>query len=373
MALNLLVINWQDPEHPLAGGAEVHLQEVFGRLVQTFGYRVTLLACSFPHAAPETQIRGIRVLRRGPRNLFNYVVPWVYLRELAHEPFDFVVEDLNKLPFYTRFYARQPVVALLHHFFGKTIYQETSFLPATYVYWAERSVGKLYRGVPFVAVSQSSRDDLVRMGIPAQDIRVIYNGTPSDMQPGPARFPDPTVIYLGRLKRYKRGDRVLKAFAQVRQQLPQARLLVVGDGDARPLLESLAQRLGIAEAVTFTGFAAADTKRELLQRAWVFVTTSPKEGWGIVSMEAQACGTPAVVWNAPGLRETVRHGETGFIVESVEETAQRLLEILRNPALRDRLGQAATRWAHSFSWDQAAREFHTFFMELKERHPRTPH
>ncbi len=367
MSLNLLVINWQDPQHPLAGGAEVHLQEVFGRLVNTYGYRVTLLACSFEGAEPETRIQGMRVLRRGPRNLFNYVVPWVYLRELRHEPFDFVVEDLNKLPFYARFYVRQPVVALLHHFFGKTIYQETSTLPATYVYLAERSVGKLYRGLPFVAVSRSSRDDLIRLGIPPQDIRVIYNGTPPDMVPGTERFPEPTVVYLGRLKRYKRGDRVLRAFAEVLQHLPNARLFVVGDGDARPLLEQMARDLGISRAVTFTGFVPAETKRELLQKAWAFVTTSPKEGWGIVSMEAQACGTPAVVWNAPGLRETVRHGETGFIVESVEETARRLLEILRSPDLRDRLGRAATRWAHTFTWDQAAREFHEFFEALRHR------
>ncbi len=367
MAFNLLLVNWQDPEHPLAGGAEVHLQEVFGRLVNHYGYRVTLLACRVPDAPPETTIRGIRVLRRGPRNLFNYVVPWVYLRELHDEPFDFVVEDLNKLPFYARFYARQPVVAVLHHFFGKTIFQETSWLPATYVYLAERSVGKLYRGVPFVAVSRSSRDDLIRLGIPARDIRVIYNGTPPHMVPGPERFPDPTLVHLGRLKRYKRSDRVLQAFARVRQQIPTARLLVVGDGDARPELESLARHLGIADAVTFTGFVSEETKRELLQKAWVFVATSPKEGWGIVSMEAQACGTPAVVWNAPGLRETVRHGETGFIVESVEETAQRLLDLLQNADLRQRMGQAATRWAHTFSWDQAAHQFHEWFTELKRK------
>ncbi len=365
MGLNLLVINWQDPEHPLAGGAEVHLQEVFGRLVQQYDYRVTLLACSFSGAAPNTTLQGIRVLRRGPRSLFNYVVPWVYLRELRNEAFDLVVEDLNKLPFYSRFYVRAPVVALLHHFFGKTIYQETSLLPATYVYLAERNVGKLYRGIPFIAVSQSSRDDLVQMGIPPQDIRVIYNGTPPDMVPGNERFPNPTVIYLGRLKRYKRGDRALRAFARVRQHLPQARMLVVGDGDARPLLERLAHELNIADAVAFTGFVPAETKRELLQKSWVFVTTSPKEGWGIVSMEAQACGTPAVVWNAPGLRETVRHSETGFIVESVEETAQRLLELLQNADLRHRMAQAATRWAHTFSWDRAAQQFHEFFTELR--------
>ncbi len=364
MSFRLLVINWQDPEHPLAGGAEVHFRELFSRLVQQYGYEVTLLACSFPGAAPETELDGIRILRRGSRNTFNFVVPWVYRRELSHEPFDLVIEDLNKIPFYTRFYVSQPKLALLHHFFGRTIYQETNPLFATYVYLTERSVPKLYRGIPFVSVSQSTKEDLVRHGIPERDVTVIYNGVSPFYQPSDEEFERPTLLYLGRLKKYKRVDQVFQVFQRVREELPDAQLIVVGDGDARPGLMSLAQSMGLAPAVRFTGFVSEEEKREYLQKSWVILNTSPKEGFGLVVLEAQACGTPAVVLDSPGLRETVRPGETGYIVSTLAEMAERTLRILRDPALRARLRQAAVAWARTFSWDRSAHEFHHLIQRL---------
>ncbi len=358
MSFRLLVINWQDPEHPLAGGAEVHFQEVFSRLVHQYDYQVTLLACSFPGAPSETEIEGIRVLRRGSRSTFNFIVPWVYRQELRQEPFDLVIEDLNKIPFYTRFYIATPKLALLHHFFGRTIYQETHPILATYVYLTERSVPKLYRGIPFVAVSQSTKEDLVRHGIPERDVTVIYNGVSDFYFPTFEVYDRPTVLYLGRLKKYKRIDLVLQVFREILREILDARLLIVGDGDARPGLMQLAKDLGLESSVTFTGFVSEEAKRTYLQKSWVILNTSPKEGFGLVVLEAQACGTPAVVLNSPGLRETVRHGETGWIASSLEEMTQQTLQILKDPSLRTRMGKAAVNWARTFSWDRAAEEFH---------------
>ena len=366
--MRILVINWQDRAHPLAGGAEVHLHEVFGRLARK-GHEITVLACRFPGAEPETVLDGMRIVRRGPRPIFNFFVPFVYRRELAQEPFDLVVEDLNKIPFYARFYARAPVVAILHHFFGTVIYQETNPLFGSYVYLTERSVPKLYRGIPFAVVSQGTKADLVRAGMPPETIRVIYNGVHERFRPGEEKSPFPLLVYLGRLKRYKRVDLALEVFQKVRRAFPKAQMWIIGEGDARPGLERLARRMGLASSVRFFGFVSEEEKVQALQKAWVLLNTSPKEGFGLVSVEAQACGTPAVVFDSPGLNETVVPGQTGFVVPfgDTEAMARRILDLFQNPALRERMSGAAARWGRSFSWDRTARETEAFLLEAIQR------
>lgn len=366
--MRLLVINWQDRAHPLAGGAEVHLHEVFGRLARK-GHEITVLACAFPGGEPETTLDGMRILRRGPRPIFNLLVPLVYRRELSREPFDLVVEDLNKIPFYARYYARAPVVAILHHFFGKVIYQETNPVFGTYVYLTERSVPKLYRGIPFAVVSQGTRADLVRAGMAPALIRVIYNGVHERFRPGGEKAPFPLLVYLGRLKRYKRVDLALEVFRKVREAAPEAQMWVVGEGDARPRLERLAQRMGLGTAVRFLGFVSEEEKVRVLRQAWVLIHTSPKEGFGLVSVEAQACGTPAVVFDSPGLNETVLPDQTGFIVPfgDIQAMAERVLRLIRSPRLLREMAGAAARWGRRFSWDRTAEETEAFLLEALER------
>ncbi len=191
-------------------------------------------------------------------------------------------------------------------------------------------------------------------------IQVIPNGIDLErFTPGPHedRFPEPTLLYLGRLKRYKRVDLVLAATAELRRQGIPARLLVAGKGDHREALERAAQRLGLsADGVEFLGFVSEERKLELLRRAWVHLLTSPNEGWGIANLEAAACGTPTVASNSPGLRDSVRHGETGFLVPhgDVPELARRAGALLTDPALLRRQALAARGFAEGFSWEASA-------------------
>jgi len=164
-------------------------------------------------------------------------------------------------------------------------------------------------------------------------------------------------LYVGRLKRYKGVEIALRALAVARQARPDLILEIAGGGDDRERLERLARTLGVGEAARFLGFVSEREKRRLLRRAWAAVLTSPKEGWGISNVEAAACGTPALASDSPGLRESVRHGETGFLVPhgDTHALADRMLALAVDPTLVARLGRAARAFAEQLSWEKAAR------------------
>ena len=355
--LRILVVNWQDRHNPSAGGAEVHLHQVFGRLARR-GHRVTLLCSGWAGARERLlDVDGIRVHRTGRRYTFNLAAPVYYARHLRREPFDIVVEDLNKVPLLVPYWVRAGAACLLvHHLFGATAFREANVALAGATWLLERIIPEAYRGLPCVAVSDSTREDLMRRGLDGADITVIRNGVELDrLRPAAARFDEPSIVYLGRLKRYKRVDLVLRAVARLSELGTDVKLIVAGKGDARKDLEETARRLGIGDRVRFAGFVSEGEKAELLARAWVHVLTSPREGWGIASLEASACGTPSVVSDSPGLRETVRHGETGVIVPhgDVDALAGALARVME-PSERDRMGKAAREMAAGFSWDRVA-------------------
>jgi len=228
---------------------------------------------------------------------------------------------------------------------------------AATVWLSERPLARAYRRAGWHAISESTRDDLVARGVPAQRIQVIHPGVDSArFTPGGARAAQPTFLYVGRLKRYKGIDLAIRALAVARRSRPELRLEVAGTGDYRAALEQLAASLGQAEAVTFHGFVSEAEKLGLLRSAWANVFPSPKEGWGITVVEAAACGTPSLASDSPGLRDSVRHGETGYLVPhgDVEVLATRMLELAGDPALVARLGAGARAFAESLTWERTA-------------------
>jgi glycosyltransferase involved in cell wall biosynthesis len=355
--VRILVLNWQDCRNPQAGGAELHLQEIFSRIVAR-GHTVDLLCSSWPTAPQREILDGIDVHRVGTRHSYPFVAHRYYRENLARNNYDVVIEDLNKVPLYTPLWGTRKLVALVHHLFGATAFREAPAPLAAAVWLSERPLGVLYRKVPFEAVSMSTADDLVERGIPRGAIRVIYNGVDSDrLTPDPSeRSANPLFVYLGRLKKYKRVDIVIRAFFGL--NVPGATLEIAGTGDYRASLERLVKSLDLSSRVSFLGFISEEAKLHLLRRAWASTLASPKEGWGISNLEAAACGTPVIAANSPGIRESVIDGETGFLVPpgDPQEMAAAMRGLVQSPDLVNVLGGAGRRFAATFTWDRAAAE-----------------
>lgn len=357
--MRILVTNWNDRENPHAGGAEIHLHELFGRIAG-WGHQVQLIASGWPGCATTATVDQMRVRRVGGRHSFAVFGRGAVRRALRQERYDVVVEDINKVPLFLPTLTRLPFVAIVPHLFGTTAFAEASAPMAAIVWAAELPIPAVYRRAAFHAISESTRDDLVRRGISPDRIAVIHPGVDAQAyRPDPAtpRAARPTFLYLGRLKRYKGVEFALRALAHVRVQRADVTLDICGQGDDRPRLERLAAELGLGPAVRFLGFVSEEEKRRRLRQAWAVVFPSPKEGWGITNVEAAACGTPAIASNSDGLRESVRDGVTGYLVPhgDVPALAGRMLALANDPARVAQLGRAARGFAEHLSWDSAAR------------------
>jgi glycosyltransferase involved in cell wall biosynthesis len=358
----VLVVNWQDRTNPQAGGAEVHLHEIFGRLAGA-GHEVHLLCSGYPGAAGETALDGMTVHRVGSRYGFALGGAGAFARLAAQLRPDVVVEDVNKVPLFLPRRWEGPFVLLVPHLFGTTAFREVSWPMAALVWASERPMPAAYRRAWVHAISGTTRDDLVARGFAREAIRVIHPGVDTVLfrpDPAVARAREPTFLYVGRLKRYKALDTAIRAVAGLRRSgaVPDARLLVAGSGDDRPRLERAAAAERLGDAVRFLGFVSEERKVELYRQAWAVVFPSPKEGWGITNVEAAACGTPAVASDSPGLRESVRSGETGLLVPhgDVPALGAALGTLAGDAALRARLGRGARAFAESLPWSRAAAE-----------------
>ncbi len=216
-------------------------------------------------------------------------------------------------------------------------------------------------------------------GVDRERIVVIHPGvdaqyfTPTPRGPAAAsaggREAQPAFLYIGRLRRYKGVEFAIRALAVARGKRTDLRLDIAGAGDDRPRLEALAAELGVSEGVRFLGRVTEAEKLRLLRSTWANVFPSCKEGWGITNVEAAACGTPSLASDSPGLRDSVRHGETGFLVPHGDAAALagRMLQLAADPALVERLGQEARRFAEGLSWDRAADQTERWLQELIAR------
>jgi glycosyltransferase involved in cell wall biosynthesis len=358
--VKVLAFNWRDPKHPEAGGAELHLFEILRRCVRD-GDAAVWLAERFPGAPEEETVGGIRVVRAGSWYNAPLALAALYRRRFRGERFDLILEDINKTPFFAPLYARAPVLAVVPHLFGSAVFQETSLPIGIVVRIQESAVPFVYRHTPFLAISESTRDDLAARGIDPSRIHVVRCGlTQEDYEviTPPERRVDPVVVFLGRLRKYKGAQHAIRAMALVLRDVPGARLDVVGDGPYRPALERLTASLGLEEHVRFLGALPHRRKVEALNAAQVGVMPSPKEGWGLTVIEGNACGVPVVASRSPGLVESVRDGETGILVPHGDAAAiaVAVVRLLSDRALRLRMADAAIAWAHTFDWETCYRD-----------------
>lgn len=357
--MNILAFNWQDIKNPMGGGAEVHFHEIFKRIAAK-GHNVTLYCCADPTLDSEEVIDGINVVRRGKRNTFNYLVPKLYKQATKKDSFDIVIDDVNKIPFYTPLFVKEPLLGISHHFFGSSIFQETNAIFGSYVYLAEKLMPVLYGNTPFAVVSESTLQDFKERGFNTRDFAIIKNAITQSEYPMSIgdKYDKFTFTYFGRLKKYKSVHHLISAFAKLYKEMPEIRLSIIGKGDYRPELEKLAKELEVDSATTFHGFVSNEERNSLLSRSHVVVNTSMKEGWGITNIEANACGTPVLVADVPGLRDSLKDGKSGLKYEygDIEGLYGQMKKLANSLELTQQLSKGALEWAKQFDWDYSAQE-----------------
>jgi glycosyltransferase involved in cell wall biosynthesis len=352
--LKILVLADRCWSHPQAGGSGANLYAQVRRWAQA-GHRITVIAGDYPGAVRREQVSANLIVHRmgGRATVFPRAI-WAVMRGLGQDA-DVVLEIINGISFLTPLWLRKPRVALVCHphrelYIGEFGRHRGRILAALA---EELPLRLLYRRAAFLTISESARNDLVQIdGLRREHISVAYCGVEPGLFAPSQRDPNPRLLYLGRLKAYKRIERVL----DVLEAIPEATLDIVGDGDHREALEAEIERRDLGERVQMYGHVDDQTRSEMYGRSWILLTGSSSEGWGLTVIEAALCGTPSAALAVGGLRESIVDGQTGILAEDMEELILRVRNLVEDRSALERLGEAARRRALTFTWERTAAE-----------------
>lgn len=350
--MKILIFNLRDHKHPGAGGAEYFTHEVAKRWVAQ-GHAVTIIASTFKSGTKTDFVDGVSVVRLGNYLTVRRKARQFYQKHLKGK-FDVVVDEYTNIPFLARRFVREPVVFLVFEVVGEKYISGLPPLVGRFMhhlvepYWY-----KSYRDVPTVTISKSTEDDLKGYGL--NKITTIPVGpgiTPLKLVPHKEEAP--TFLYVGLLKKVNLVDHVVKAFRLIASEIPEATLWIVGRGSELDRLKRLARGL----PVQFFGYVDEGLKFDLMKRAHAILVPGLREGWGLVITEANSCGTPAIAYNIVGHKDSIRHSETGLLVQPTPQAlARAAIRLAQDAGLCNRLSCNALEWSRQFSWDKTASEF----------------
>jgi glycosyltransferase involved in cell wall biosynthesis len=366
--MKILIISWRDIKHPWAGGSEVNLHEMAKYWVK-WGHEVTLLCAkrySGGQASSRGVIDGIDIVRVGGRYSLYILAPLYYLSKLRGK-YDFIVDVENGIPFFTPLFCKTSKCCIVNHVHKEVFFTELRFPLSWIGYFIETRVFPiLYRHIPVVALSSTTKNDLVSIGFNPGNIMIIRPGmNHHELRLDGTKFDSPTIIYLGRLRKYKRVHLLIDVFSEVKKIISVARLVIAGNGDAKPELDQIVKNAVYRNDIDLLGYVSEKEKIRLLQKSWVYVTPSSREGWGLAVLEANACGTPAIAFRVPGLSESIHNYHSGFLVETVAEMVEKIILVLSDKKLRKQLSAGAFEHARQFSWDRSSREYLNLFSAIR--------
>lgn len=352
--MRIAFLSWRDTTHPDGGGSEVFVESV-GRELTRRGHEVTLVCARHPGSAAREDVDGVRLRRMGGRlTVYLWGLAWLVRHR---RDVDVVVDVVNGLPFASPLVRRRGVVALVHHVHAEQWRIIYPGWPGRVGWFVEsRVVPLLYRGRPFLTVSEASARDLASIGIATDAITVVRNGLTAEPPPdAPTKSPTPRLAVLSRLVPHKQIDHVFTVVARLADDFPELHLDVVGEGWWHEELVVAAAQLGVTDRVTFQGHVSEARRDELIGRAWVHVMPSVKEGWCLAITEAAAQSTPSVAYaSAGGVTESINDGVTGQLVTDLDAMVEAVRGLMRDDAQRSAMGTAARAKAATLTWEACA-------------------
>ncbi|MDA4131268.1 MAG: glycosyltransferase family 4 protein [Thaumarchaeota archaeon] len=361
--MKILILNWRDTKHPDAGGSELHMQEIGSRWAKT-GNQVSLYSSSFSGGLRQEEIDGVDIQRIGNK----YTVYPSALRRLLSSQrknqFDVIFESINTVPFFSPLFTRSPVVGQIYSLENKSVLlQEMSarMLPiASVAYALSSAIPAVYKNCEITTISNASKEVLVSRGFTSKKVHVAYPGM-SDSWPSTLTLtpdidrPNHSVVYLGRLKKYKGVQDILRALPLIKREIHDIKLRIIGKGDFEPTLRNMVDSLGIQDQVEFCGFVSEIEKARILKESSVYICTSRDEGgWTISAVEAMSAGVPLLVTKSQ--LDVLDGGKTGWLLENEDPAliAQKVIQMLQDRSLWASLSSSSLRYSKNFNWDGTA-------------------
>lgn len=356
--MNILILNWRDPKNPQSGGAEIVTMEHAKAWVKK-GNSVTWFTSKFENAKKEEKIRDINIVRYGNFITVYFFAPFFYL--FSKQKFDLVIDEIHGLPFFTPLYVKRPKIAFIHEV-AEEIWDYMSPFPINKIgKFVEPLYFKLYKNTKFWTDASSTIDDLVKFGIKSKNcIAIPCPSGSKTLTVLPKKENISTFIFVSRVVKMKGIEEVIKAFYYILKEIKNGQLWIVGDGDKKYLeyLRKTMNDYSISTKVKFFGKVSESKKLELMRKAHILLHASIREGWGLVVVEAASQGTPSVVYNVSGLRDSVKNDKTGIILEgnNVKEMAREVIDLLNNKNKYRSFQKNCLLWAKSLTWDKTTNQ-----------------
>lgn len=361
--MNILWLAWKDLGHPTRGGAEVILHELINRQLAD-GHSVTLLTASYAGAAPEERLaNGLHIIRVGSnRFLHSAQALWYYLRYLRGK-FDVIIETVNTAPYFSLLFRGRAKGLAFYHQLARDVWFFETKAPLSHIGFfliEPLATWLLSRAkTPLITVSESSKQDLARFGWAPKRAHIISEGIcfePVNALEDVKKFDRPTMLSLGAIRGMKRTLDQIRAFEIAKKSIPNLQMKIAGDasGDyGHAVLGEIAQS-PCRDDIEYLGRVSEAQKKLLMQRSHVIAVTSVKEGWGLIVTEAASQGTPAIVYDADGLRDSVRNRQTGMVVTpGPERLAAATVFCLKNSFRYRSMQRAAWEWSKQITFDKS--------------------
>lgn len=356
--MKILWLTWKDKTHPQAGGAEVVNEELAKRLVKA-GHEIHFVCGNFPGGAEHVERDGFTINRAGNKYTAFIFAFFLYRKKYKTWP-DLVIDEINTVPYFAKFYVKQKNIIFIHQLCREIWFHQILFPMSWIGFLVEPVYLWLLRDRQVVTISNSTKNDLIRFGFKPENISIISEGI--EMQPvkdleSSKKFDRPTILSLGSVRPMKRTLDIVKAFEILKTKIPNAELILAGDiggSYGQSVLEYI-QNSKFKTSIQVKGQVTEAERLVLMQKSHVLAVTSIKEGWGLVVTEAGSQGTPAVVYNVDGLRDSVQDKQTGFITKenSPEALALDLDKILTDQNLYNSLRSNAFTFAKSINFEKS--------------------
>lgn len=370
--MNILILNWRDIKNPKSGGAEILTHEIAKRFVRR-GHKVTQFSSCFPNCLAEEEIDGVKIIRRGhsdARYFFrsvHFLAFWHYLKNFRGK-FDVVIDEVHGLPFFTPWYVKEKKIVLICEVADELWIKMFGPFLGLFGRLTERIYLRfIYKNIPYLTISNSTKEELIREGVESKNITVLPMGLtiPKKMKKV-EKEKDPTLIFVGRLSKSKGIEDAIEALRQISKIYPKTKFWIVGGGDKNYIgyLKKIAKKLDASNRITFWEFVSEEKKFELMGRAHLLLTPSMKEGWGLIVPEAARVQTPSVVYDVPGLRDIIVNGVNGIMVKKNTplEIGKEVIRVLKDKDLYAKLQLNARKTSLTYNWNNTAE---TVFKILK--------
>lgn len=359
--MNILVFSWRDPKHPLAGGAEQVMHEHMKGWINA-GHEVTVFASHFKNAPRIETLDKVMIYRYGYQLLGVHIVAAIWYLFLKKQKYDLVIDQFHGIPFFTPLYIRAKKIAVLQEVAKEVWLMNHLPSPFNFIigylgYFLEPFFFLFYKRMPFMVGSDSAKDDLIKFGIPKNQITVVPHGVViHKLNRKLEKEKIPTILFLGALAKDKGIEDALVAFSDLSKK-GKFKFWIAGQGSQSYInfLKKLVDNLNIKEDTKFWGYVSEEQKFELLKRAHLLINPSFREGWGLVNIEANEMGTPVVAYKSAGLIDSVKNKESGLLCKenTPQEIAELAISLLSDKNYYEKMCESSFKWSKNFSWNKS--------------------